>query len=153
MRNYKGTMVVCKGSLTLQIYILLFWGVKELILFIKQLKKCIKEDQNLGSEDEGVKHKSKVDQYQGSRYSSTLLAGLYLYPMYSTHRLGAPWFQPYPFTHFLISVLIWGHGTTRRNTKGMGRCNASASRLVCQFSDYIQHLVNDCELMKAAWRK
>lgn len=75
MRNYEGTVVVCKGSLTLQIYVLLFLGVKELILFIKQLRKCIKEEKNLGSKDEGVKRESKVEQDQGFRYSSSLLAG------------------------------------------------------------------------------
>ena len=72
-------MAVCKGSLTLHIYVLLFLEVRELILFLKQFKKCTKKDKIFGSKDEGVKRKSS--------------------PHLVLVHLG---FNPTHFTHFLI---------------------------------------------------
>lgn len=117
-------------------------------LVSKAVNKCIKEGQNLGSKCEGVKMRGEMEQDQGSKGSNSPLAGLY--PMYSTPLLGAPGFQPYPF-HPFSNFGTYSRPRGYRPMGGMGRRNAS--RLACHFCDSTQHLVKDCELMKAARRK
>lgn len=117
-------------------------------LVSKGVNKCIKEGQNLGSKCEGVKMRGEMEQDQGSKGSNSPLAGLY--PMYSTPLLGAPGFQPDPF-HPFSNFGTYSRPRGYRPMGGMGRRNAS--RLACHFCDSTQHLVKDCELMKAARRK
>lgn len=46
----------------------------------KAVNKCNNEGQNFGSKYDGMKMRGEVEQYQGSKPSSSPLAGLY--PMY-----------------------------------------------------------------------
>lgn len=118
-------------------------------LVSKAVKKGNNEGQNFGSKYEGMKWRSEVEQYQGSKPSSSPLAGLY--PMYSTSLLSAPGFQPDPFHPFSkFSAYTLNHWLYRP-MGGMERRNTN--RLACHFCDSTTHLFKDCELMKAVRKK
>ena len=116
----------------------------------KAVNKCIKEGYNLGPKREGMKAKGEGEQDQGSRGLSSPLAGLY--PMYPPPLgfFNAPGYQQYPFQPF-SNFGLYGKQRPYKGPGGMGK--RGTGRMACHFCDSTQHLVKDCELMKAARRK
>ena len=132
-----------QGKINLSNLCLTVLGGQGADIVSKAVNKCVKESKSFDKADDS-KSKGSPQEEQAAKFGGSPLAGLYPYP--------GPMFGPgYGFPGYgSFHQANYSNGFVR--PRG-GYRMPQRGRLACHFCESTDHLVKDCEQMKAAKRK